>query len=977
MVDRFPRNYNIDSHLWAMFWTKTAGVNPRNDPGSEQKGERKGGRWRAAPRIQLRRAPTTSETLYETTGDDFEGPWHAFEYLEIISSFAQRPSCKWQVFHFKTGCRFAFDLCVGVDLVNAAAAATVTSTITEEPASISEEEGEVQEVSVKPKEKDEDNLATPVKEKGKDAPLRIDTASSAPVKPRRRPGPLDLLTTFKPNIPLPSLPPSLLPSPKVELNINVKGGKFRYDREFLLQFMSICKEKPDMLPPLDAIGIGPVDQHSMACTNSRRGTHRPGRTPSVSGTSSGSNTVGFPGFGAKIAPSGGMSNFVPGPKLTSQERYEMASGARVVLDPGSVGASGRRQHDVAGMRPLSVSLGQIKVSIRVSTSTDEWISAEVLRDEFVHEQSLVDAIDTTAQPENEAEATVEVAAHFLGFIAQKIHQSHKSTAARTSLLLNVFKHFTSTYLRTEEIHCLIAAYDINAFLHLYDESPINYEPPHDNPPRSRTPSSAGSGSLGQSGNSRLRRSASLNDALANEDEYAYYQSSNSQSQSNSRPTTSRLFYRWPSDQQWTATGNDGRPGKKLCRPSTAEKLTMLNVVPNCKPKHMPTSFSRISSRCNFSNSGNPRPQPKTRPRHIRSDPCTMHIIGGTLTCCALYRIHRLMVLAGLRRCQIRLQRGSHRPHADCRRGWRRLRGLGPRVKAGFVSAVLNAGYHVELASSGHYNTLTLRFNVAEIRSKIPPGVGSAGVEERFAGVNGGGDKPSLLQLYTSLDDPLPFIEAYPITTLQLLASEDLAFFLAISQQPGQKPALFIPVLDASFQVWFKKAAEDIEAIFDQGPQHVCILQGPIAIKHSKVKDEPIKDLPGNINSALIQRLLDFRYGGDESKVPTVDYLSVKPVAPPAVSNIKHTETNGEVVYEFRTVLPETSTWLDILTGPHLSWLRALATSATVVQGTSYIDNPMGCLLAPRPRQKVVVAYYVLLMYYDIIFGAAPPMYQIV
>lgn len=82
------------------------------------------------------------------------------------------------------------------------------------------------------------------------------------------------------------------------------------------------------------------------------------------------------------------------------------------------------------------------------------------------------------------------------------------------------------------------------------------------------------------------------------------------------------------------------------------------------------------------------------------------------------------------------------------------------------------------------------------------------VEERFAGVNNTGNKPSLLQSYTSLDDPSPFVEsffqAYPLATEQLLAAEDAAYFLAISQRPGQKPAPFIPVLDASFEVWFKK-----------------------------------------------------------------------------------------------------------------------------------------------------------------------------
>jgi fatty acid synthase subunit alpha len=81
------------------------------------------------------------------------------------------------------------------------------------------------------------------------------------------------------------------------------------------------------------------------------------------------------------------------------------------------------------------------------------------------------------------------------------------------------------------------------------------------------------------------------------------------------------------------------------------------------------------------------------------------------------------------------------------------------------------------------------------------------VEERFAGVNGV-TKPSVLQSFSSLDDPLPFVEtffrSYPLATEQLLAAEDTAYFLAISQRPGQKPVPFIPVLDAQFEVWFKK-----------------------------------------------------------------------------------------------------------------------------------------------------------------------------
>ena len=45
------------------------------------------------------------------------------------------------------------------------------------------------------------------------------------------------------------------------------------------------------------------------------------------------------------------------------------------------------------------------------------------------------------------------------------------------------------------------------------------------------------------------------------------------------------------------------------------------------------------------------------------------------------------------------------------------------VKAGFVSAVLEAGYHVELAGGGHYSPAALHAKVAEIQGKISPGIG--------------------------------------------------------------------------------------------------------------------------------------------------------------------------------------------------------------------------------------------------------------
>ncbi|KAG2041094.1 hypothetical protein BDR03DRAFT_856849, partial [Suillus americanus] len=85
--------------------------------------------------------------------------------------------------------------------------------------------------------------------------------------PRRRSGPLDLASAKKDvSAPLPSVLltarvienlsevayPEGIKSPRVKLNVNVRDGRFRYDRDFLMQFM---EEKPPTLSALDVLGI--------------------------------------------------------------------------------------------------------------------------------------------------------------------------------------------------------------------------------------------------------------------------------------------------------------------------------------------------------------------------------------------------------------------------------------------------------------------------------------------------------------------------------------------------------------------------------------------------------------------------------------------------------------------------------------------------------------------------------------------------
>jgi translation initiation factor 4G len=197
-------------------------------------------------------------------------------------------------------------------------------------------------------------------------PLRIDTSTPSPEHQRRRPGPLNLQATINTTVapPLPSALatarhiedinrityPQGIKSPRLELNVNTQKGKFRYvlnlhvlvhllltkfhrryDRDFLLQFMNICKEKPDHLPPLDVIGLEPTEpSHNM----SRGGSGRNRATSAMStpaNARSASIGLGFiQGSMGKSAGSGfQMGQFsTSASRMSSEERFLASSGGR-------------------------------------------------------------------------------------------------------------------------------------------------------------------------------------------------------------------------------------------------------------------------------------------------------------------------------------------------------------------------------------------------------------------------------------------------------------------------------------------------------------------------------------------------------------------------------------------------------------------------------------------------------------------------
>ena len=106
--------------------------------------------------------------------------------------------------------------------------------------------------------------------------------------------------------------------------------------------MSICKEKPDNLPSLEAIGLEPHDQHAMGRTSSgRRGMSggMPSGLRQASGVGLGIGLLN--GFGKSSSGfMGGMGNFSAPNKLSSEERFMRSTS--LSGDPGGFGIpSGR------------------------------------------------------------------------------------------------------------------------------------------------------------------------------------------------------------------------------------------------------------------------------------------------------------------------------------------------------------------------------------------------------------------------------------------------------------------------------------------------------------------------------------------------------------------------------------------------------------------------------------------------------------
>lgn len=204
-------------------------------------------------------------------------------------------------------------------------------------------------------------------------------------------------------------------------------------------------------------------------------------------------------------------------------------------------------------------------------------------------------------------------------------------------------------------------------------------------------------------------------------------------------------------------------------------------------------------------------------------------------------------------------------------------------------------------------------------------------ESRFV-VNNGSLITTLTDLSTTPEKCFQrLVTHYPAMAQDIISYQDAQHFLSLCRRRGQKPVPFVPALDDHFETWFKKdslwQSEDLAAVIGQDVGRVCILQGPVAAKHARMVDEPVKDILVGIHDGFVRNLLEAKYGGDEMKVPFLESFGLL--------------ANASTAFASESALEKK---LRALAGGEHDWRHAFFTCKTIVQDGKVVANPIRRLL---------------------------------
>jgi fatty acid synthase subunit beta len=136
----------------------------------------------------------------------------------------------------------------------------------------------------------------------------------------------------------------------------------------------------------------------------------------------------------------------------------------------------------------------------------------------------------------------------------------------------------------------------------------------------------------------------------------------------------------------------------------------------------------------------------------------------------------------------------------------------------------------------------------------------------------------------------------------------------------------------------------------------------MAVKYSTKVDEPVKDILDGVHHNHIKFLLRDVYGGDESKVPVIEYFGSKLLGTHEaieVDGLTVSQLENKTIYRLspdsKATMPDVQSWLQLLAGTNYSWRHAFFTADIFVQGKRFQTNPTQRIFAPTPGMTVEIS----------------------
>ncbi|KAI7820873.1 hypothetical protein BX661DRAFT_69140 [Kickxella alabastrina] len=201
-----------------------------------------------------------------------------------------------------------------------------------------------------------------------------------------------------------------------------------------------------------------------------------------------------------------------------------------------------------------------------------------------------------------------------------------------------------------------------------------------------------------------------------------------------------------------------------------------------------------------------------------------------------------------------------------------------------------------------------------------------------------------------LDEIASYKQEYPRMFTQLLASEDVHYFVNLCTHAEQTvPVPFVPVMDERF-AWYMMRdcltqCSEMDAVLDRDVQRVLVPHSPIAVAYTKTANQPVGEILNGIYEATVEQLL--RDQNQDKLVSNAGKAATGPAADyKGITVLSEAADDGTTVRLVRLVAEsmdngsngdsaDQAAWADALTGGSACWLSALLAAPSMCRAPSW------------------------------------------